>query len=523
MGRNSKLRKVSHCGEKEMGMFNMSRMSKRGLIGALFVIVISASIAACGGGGGGGSSTVSGATGSATIQGSVPGTVFVAVNNDTNLEVGRVTATGTPKTFSMNVPTGTDYRFYVMENEGTGNSRVYPMFMGTNNVFELDNTANGQIISFGMVNPDMGTGKAIPANTPTLMMGRGVNTMIPSSIAGSAFSMDSVKGTTWSYNTMMTSGTMGWEHGTLSFDSNGLGNMSGIVRNGSPMSSRTNIPYAMSLSGMLLNPGDDTFQCVVSRDMSVIVATFTDINTGGPAMMIGQKRGGTFQTDGSDMTGTWRFQRLTAGNDNITSGWAYGTMGINSGFAGITPITTNNGSGTTGNFTFSMDANGIMTQTGNASFYGVMSLDKTMIVATDTNGSNPEIWVMMKTTPGTTFTTSDMIGDWVMHSVSSGNAGSRNWTFGHSVVDAGGNNTFSQMMGSTGVVSPTPMTFVMSGGEMTMGGTGGGVGGGMMGGGMMGGGLVTSTFHGTMNGAKNIMVSNYSDGSGGYPFSIQVK
>jgi hypothetical protein len=26
-----------------------------------------------------------------------------------------------------------------------------------------------------------------------------------------------------------------------------------------------------------------------------------------------------------------------------------------------------------------------------------------------------------------------------------------------------------------------------------------------------------------MNEAKNIMVSSYSDGSGGYPFSIQVK
>jgi len=26
-----------------------------------------------------------------------------------------------------------------------------------------------------------------------------------------------------------------------------------------------------------------------------------------------------------------------------------------------------------------------------------------------------------------------------------------------------------------------------------------------------------------MNGAKNIMVSNYSDGSSGYPFSIQVE
>ena len=249
----------------------------------LFVLTLSITLAACGGGGGG-SSTVSGGggtTGTATIQGSVPGTVFVAVNNDTNLEVGRVTATGTPKTFSMVVPTGTDYRFYVMENEGTSNSRVYPMYMGTNNVFELDNTANGQIISFGRINPEMGTGKSTPTNSPVLMMGRGVNTMIPPSIAGSAFSIDNVKGTMWGYNTIVTSGTMGWEHGTLSFDNNGLGHMTGIVRNGTSLSDRDGIPYTMSLSGMLLDPADNTFQCVVSRDRSVMVATFTD-NAGRP-------------------------------------------------------------------------------------------------------------------------------------------------------------------------------------------------------------------------------------------------
>jgi len=504
----------------------MSNKNVRGSIGALFVILVAAALAACGGGGSS-SSTVPTGTGTATIQGSVPGTVFVAVNNDTNLEVGRVTAAGTPKTFSMVVPTGMNYRFYVMENEGTGNSRVYPMYMGTNNVFELDNTANGQIISFGMINPDIGTGRAIPANIPTLMMGQGVNNMIPPSISGSAFSMDNVKGTMWGYNTMMTSGTMGWEHGTLFFDNNGLGHMTDIFRNGTSQANRNNIPYTMSLSGMLLNPGDDTFQCVVASDRSLMVATFTD-STGGPAMMIGQRRGATFQTNGSDMDGTWKFQRFTAGNDNITSGWAYGTMGINAGFAGITSITTNNGPGTTGNFTFSMNANGIMTQIGNASFYGVMSMDKSMIVATDTNGGNPEIWVMMR---NTTASTADMMGDWVMHSVSSGNPGSRDWTFGHSVVDANGDDTFSGMMGNTGPVSSTQMTFQMSGGVMTMGGTsggtGGGMGGGMMGGGtgggMTGGGLVTSTFHGIMNGAKNLMVSAYTDGAGGYPFSIQVK
>jgi hypothetical protein len=277
------------------------------------------------------------------------------------------------------------------------------------------------------------------------------------------------------------------------------------------------IPYTMSLSGMLLNPGDNTFQCVVSMDRSVMVATFTD-NTGGPAMMIGQKRGGTFHTDGSDMTGTWRFQRLTAGSDNNTSGWANGTMQFIFGSAGVTLMTTNTGQVGGGIFVFSMDGNGIMTEVGDASFHGVMSMDKSMIVATDTNGGNPELWVMMKTTVGTFFT-ADMMGDWVMHSVSSGNSGSRGWTYGHSVVDAGGNDTFSGLMGFGGPLSSAQMTFMMNGGVMTLSGAGGG----MMAGGMMGGGLVTSTFHGTMNGAKNILVSNYSDGSGGYPFSIQVK
>jgi hypothetical protein len=52
---------------------------------------------------------------------------------------------------------------------------------------------------------------------------------------------------------------------------------------------------------------------------------------------------------------------------------------------------------------------------------------------------------------------------------------------------------------------------------------GGMMGGGWTSGGMMGDGWVTSTFHGVMNGARNIMVSTYSDGNGGYPFSIQVK
>ena len=79
--------------------------------------------------------------------------------------------------------------------------------------------------------------------------------MIPPSLAGGGYSMDNVAGTSWGYNSLMTSGTMGWEHGTLSFDDKGLCHMTGIVRNGTSLPARDDIPYTMSLSGMLLNPG----------------------------------------------------------------------------------------------------------------------------------------------------------------------------------------------------------------------------------------------------------------------------
>jgi hypothetical protein len=480
---------------------------------AVFGVVATIALAGCGGGG-----STSSTVGTATIQGSVAGTVFVAVDDGANQEVARARAVGTPKTFSMVVATGKEYRFYVLENDGTANSRAYAMYIGANNVFALDNGANGQVISLGRIDPDLATGRAVPANTPTAMTGLGASAVVPPSLAGSAFSLDNVEGTSWAYNTLLTSGAMGWEVGSLSFDSNGLGRWSGILRDGAALPDRTAVPYTMSLSGMLLDTGDNTFQCVLSRDGSVFAATFTD-NTGGPAVMIAQKRGGTYLAGGADLTGTWRFQRVTAGGDNTTSGWAYGAMQFTGGNASIVSTTTNAGLGGGGNFVFSMDADGLLTQAADPSYHGAMSMDKGVIVATDSGGGGPELWVLVKQAVGT-YSAADMAGDWVMHAVTAGNPGSRGWTYGHSAVDASGNDSFSAMSNDAGPVSPTQMAFVIDAvGVMTMNGAGGA----MMGGGMTGAGVDPSTFRGLMNGARNLMVSTYSDGGGGYPFSVQVR
>src|SRR5512143_955091 len=148
----------------------MQMTGRRGIIGIVTVLLFGIALAACGGGGGtaGDGSGTGTTTGSATIRGSVPGSVFVAVDDEANQVVKQVAATGTPKSFEMTIPTGKNYRFYVMENENTSNSRVYPMYIGANNVFGLDNTANGQTISLGMVSPDLTTGRSTPANTPAL-------------------------------------------------------------------------------------------------------------------------------------------------------------------------------------------------------------------------------------------------------------------------------------------------------------------------------------------------------------------
>ena len=134
----------------------------------LFALTLPIALAACGGGGAsGGSSGGQSSTGSAVIQGKVSGPVFVAVDNDTNLEAGRSTSTGGLTTFGMALPTGKSYMFYLLDNGVTGNPpRVFPFYVGTTNVFRFTSDANGQTIDLGLVNPDLTGGTATPANNP---------------------------------------------------------------------------------------------------------------------------------------------------------------------------------------------------------------------------------------------------------------------------------------------------------------------------------------------------------------------
>jgi hypothetical protein len=155
----------------------------------LFVLALSIALAACGGGGAsGGSSSGQSSAGSAVILGKVSGPVFIAVDNDTNLEAGRSASAGGLTSFGMTLPTGKSYMFYLLDNGVAGNpSSVFPVCVGTTNVFRITIDANGQTIDFGLVNPDLTGSTATCANNlmefPGVMAG-GENRSIPPILFG---------------------------------------------------------------------------------------------------------------------------------------------------------------------------------------------------------------------------------------------------------------------------------------------------------------------------------------------------
>lgn len=116
-------------------------------------------------------------SGEATVTGEVSGTTIVAVNEDDE-EIARVTASGTPKTFTMIVPSGHTYRIYLIENEGTVNETIFPLYQGTANTFYIDSNVT---VALGYIDTTNGS-VAKPTNNPLLVNGvrsEGENSYVP--------------------------------------------------------------------------------------------------------------------------------------------------------------------------------------------------------------------------------------------------------------------------------------------------------------------------------------------------------
>ncbi len=364
----------------------------------LFVVLLVFTImfAGCGGGGGGGSgSDRGGSGGSATITGSVGGTKVVAYDENDN-EVDSDIAAGSPKTFALTIPLGGNYRFYLIENEGTANERVYSLYQGSTNIFTISSAVT---IDLGFVNTS--TGVAVPTNNPLNASGvssGGENTSVPSSLSGSVFLTSDLQGT-WNIH-LLTSGDSpqwtGWGYGPASIDGSGNVTWTSITRSDGDSSLPSPTTLSITSGGIVSGSG------VMSQDKNMIVFTMDD-GGGGYNLMIYQKSGGTFAM--SDLQGTRNYIGLISGDSpNQKPGWYRGSFTIDSNGT-VTHASTVTDSLGNSNYTptfgtMNISSSGVFTTSGVASYRGVMNINKDMIITTatmapgnanDVNGYNLQI------------------------------------------------------------------------------------------------------------------------------------
>jgi hypothetical protein len=124
------------------------------------------------GGCGGGDSAPAPAVPTATIQGSVSGTIIMAIDNTGKIAAQDDTAGKTPLPgssppkypFSLTVPTGYLYTIQFIVNEGTATEKILPLSVGGGNIFSVASTGT---LDLGFVDTS-GTEVAVPADNNNL-------------------------------------------------------------------------------------------------------------------------------------------------------------------------------------------------------------------------------------------------------------------------------------------------------------------------------------------------------------------
>jgi hypothetical protein len=185
----------------------------------------------------------------------------------------------------------------------------------------------------------------------------------------------------------------------------------------------------------------------------------------------------------SDLVGTWDYHQFqtSSATGGGGAGWfrlvvrfdGTGTMIVDdnttweaNGAPAGDPVPPNGPSP----FIWTVDPSGVITVTGDSTFYGIMSSNKQMIVATTTLSSTDKaIRVLRKRFPGTVFSSSDIHGkSFTLHDLY---AGSNNgWNYGSGAIDASGTTsmTMHNSAGETTVVTAGPMS-IDSNGVVTVG------------------------------------------------------
>jgi len=197
-------------------------------------------------------------------------------------------------------------------------------------------------------------------------------------LLGASFTMDDLVGD-WNFHSLRSGNNAQWRYGVEQMDVSG--NVTRVALTDSNGDTTPGSPYILSMdnTGVLTRPDLSSYHGVMSQDKQLIVSTRSNLANDGFRLEILQKQGGVFSM--SDLAGRWYFHSLRSG---ASSQWRQGLETIDAnGNVERTLLNTSDGDTIPGSpYTLTMDASGVITRTDTATYHGVMSQDKKLIVMT---------------------------------------------------------------------------------------------------------------------------------------------
>jgi hypothetical protein len=200
---------------------------------------------------------------------------------------------------------------------------------------------------------------------------------------------------TWNENSLGSGPSWNaWNYGTLVIDNNGNASFTSIHRSDGDSSLPDGVTFSITADGFVTNTSNSSMHGFISLNKQLIVLTHSPTSSDREFIIL-QKAGGSFTT--SDLIGTWNENSLGSGPS--WHEWSYGTLVIdNNGNASFTSIHRSDGdSSLPDGVTFSITADGFVTNTSNPSMHGFISLNKQLIVLTHSpTSSDRELIVLQK-------------------------------------------------------------------------------------------------------------------------------
>lgn len=407
------------------------------IVKLMTLTIVTIALAACGSGNNSGNTgaTIPG-LGTASVSGTVSGGTIAAVDAASNTEVRRVASTGYAagqKSFSMPLAIGKSYKFFIIDNAGSADERVYPFYQGNSNKFSVAST---NFLDFGFISTS--TGVAIPSNDITTISGvtsDGEDKAFPGNLAAAAFTSADLQGN-WQALQIVSGSNPRWVRSIITMDNSGMSSSASYV---SSLDSGTTeaATYTITPGGVVtVQSGlSTTFSGMMARDKSMIIGTSSP-SAGNYGLVIMIKSGTVYAV--SDLQGNWKYSQLVA---STGSAWAYGDAGIDAnGAISVTNATSSaSPAPDTLSGTLSIDSSGLVTASSRPSFYGVMSADKELLFAISTNSDNSPNLTIFTRVNGLIFSTADLLGMWRANWLSTTNSASSTSYWGRAFlnVDSG--------------------------------------------------------------------------------------